>query len=106
MEIIDEEKRKMIKEQAYNKYADIIRTMMSKQYYSDFDNMVSSLIALNLAAEATQKTLISSGADKALVEKASEVARKEMATLMEMNDKGMLKGLKKTKKKTKKRKEE
>jgi len=37
MKIIDEEKKKVVKEQAFTKYAEIIKIMISKDHYSDFN---------------------------------------------------------------------
>lgn len=106
MKIINEEKRRVVKEQAYNKYADVIKVMMEKKYYSDFDNMVSSMVALNLAAEATKRTLVSGGVDEQLLDEAAKIARDEITLLMEMKEKGLLKELPKKQKKQKKQKKE
>jgi hypothetical protein len=93
MKIIDEETKRVVKEQAFTKYAEIIKIMISKDHYSDFNNILSSMLALEMASEVVKKNLVDMGADSAVLEKAAKVAKEEILILMDMNQKGTLQKL-------------
>jgi len=85
MKIFNEEKKKMIKEQSYYKYGDMIRTMIEKKYYQDHENMVSTMYALSLALEATRETLASRGYDEKMLALAIKTAKEEISLLRSMD---------------------
>jgi hypothetical protein len=85
--------RKEIKEEVYTKYTQIVRSLIDKDYYGSAQSTLSTFLALNMAAEATKKNLVTMGIDSAKVESSRRSIIHEIWQLMEMHESGVLQKL-------------
>ena len=88
-----ERTRRILKEKVYTRYTDIVKILLEKEYYGDFEKTITTFLALNMCSEAAKNNLLKMGADVDLLEKSRRAMIAEIWHLMDAYDNGSLKTL-------------
>jgi hypothetical protein len=88
-----EKTRRMLKEEVYTKYTDVVSSLMKKDYYKGGQATLTTFLALQMCAEAAKNNLIKMGNESSDLEKTRVVIIKEIWKLMGAWDNGNLKAL-------------
>ena len=117
MELVDQKIKKQYKNAAYVRYNKVMKSLLGTGAYTSAKETLSTYLALNLATQLSERTLIELGVDEKHLRMAAMGMRSEMVLLHHLHKTGKAKELlesyakeqqkeqqKKKKKKAKKRK--